>query len=198
MIDKFQEKKEKILDSALQVFVKNGYSEARMDDIVNESGMSKGAIYYHYKSKKDLFLALIEHWELRAFPEFYDKTENGISSSDVLRSFSDVVADVFEKRKYVFLAEVEFWALANRDRDIKDRTQKLYLKILALFEKVLLKGINSGEFKNLNPGMAAIAVMTSLQGVNWFCVFEHHEFSAREYLSEVMEFMIQGFKVKSI
>ena len=60
MTDKFQEKKEKILDSALHVFVKSGYSDARMDDIVEESGMSKGAIYYYYKSKKDLFLGLTD------------------------------------------------------------------------------------------------------------------------------------------
>jgi len=198
MIDKFQEKKEKILDSALQVFVARGYSEARMDDIVELSGMSKGAIYYHYKSKKELFLALIEHWELHAFPDFYEKNKNDIQSSEILRSFSNVVADVFEQRKYVFLAEVEFWALANRDDDVKDRTKILYKKILVLFEKVILKGIESGEFKNINPSMAAIAVMTSLQGVNWFCIFEHHEFSAREYLNEVMEFMIQGIKVKSV
>jgi AcrR family transcriptional regulator len=198
MIDKFQEKKEKILDSAMEVFVKNGYSEARMDDIVNKSGMSKGAIYYHYKSKKDLFLALIEHWETNAFPHFYDKNEIGISSSEILKSFSEVVADVFESRKYVFLAEVEFWAMANRDEDVKDRTQKLYKKILVLFEKVLKRGIINGEFKNINPKIAAIAVLTILQGVNWFSIFEHHEFSAREYLNEVMEFMIQGFKVKPV
>ncbi|MBC8197317.1 MAG: TetR/AcrR family transcriptional regulator [Candidatus Marinimicrobia bacterium] len=196
MIDKFQEKKEKILDSAMEVFIKSGYSETRMDDIVNESGMSKGAIYYHYKSKKELFLALIEHWEIHAFPNFYDKNEIGISSSEILRSFSEEIADVFETRKYVFLAEVEIWAMANRDEDVKDKTQKLYQKILVLFEKVLNRGIKSGEFKNINPKIAAIAVLTSLQGVNWFCIFEYHEFSAREYLIEVMEFMIQGFKVK--
>ena len=198
MSDKIQIKKEMILDSALQIFVSKGYSDARMDDIVELSGMSKGAIYYHYNSKKDLFLALIDHWELHTFPNFYDKNKNGIPASEILRSFADVVADVFEKRKYVFLAEVEFWALANRDEDVKDRTKKLYQKILILFEKVLSKGINKGEFKNVNPRMAAIAIMTTLQGVNWFCVFEHKEFTAREYLSEVTEFMIQGFKVKSL
>lgn len=196
MTDKFQQKKEKILDSALQIFVSKGYSEARMDDIVELSGMSKGAIYYHYKSKKELFLALIEHWESHAFPDFYEKDIKGIPASKILKDFADVVADVFEQKKYVFLAEVEFWALANRDNDVKERTKNLYQKILILFEKVLIKGINSGEFKNLNPRMAAIAIMTSLQGVNWFCIFEHKEFTAREYLNEVIEFMIQGFKIK--
>ena len=40
-------KKKKILDAALQIFVKKGYSDTRMDDIVKMSGMSKGAIYHH-------------------------------------------------------------------------------------------------------------------------------------------------------
>tara|TARA_B100001029_G_scaffold179307_1_gene188344 strand:- start:1009 stop:1608 length:600 start_codon:yes stop_codon:yes gene_type:complete len=198
MTDKFIHKKEKILDSALQVFVSKGYSEARMDDIVDISGMSKGSIYYHYKSKKELFLSLIDHWETHAFPDFYGKNKTNLSASKILKSFAKIVADVFEHKKYVFLAEVEFWALANRDKDVQDRTKKLYQKILILFEKVLIKGINSGEFKNLNPRMAAIAIMTTLQGVNWFCIFDHNEFTAREYLFEVMDFMIEGFKVKVV
>ena len=85
-----------ILDSALQIFVSKGYSDARMDDIVDLSGMSKGAIYYHYKSKKDLFLALIDHWELHTFPNFYDKNKNGIPASEILRSFADAVADAVD------------------------------------------------------------------------------------------------------
>ena len=55
--------KNRIMDAALQVFVSKGYSDTRMDDIVEMSGLSKGAIYHHYKSKKDLFISLIEHWE---------------------------------------------------------------------------------------------------------------------------------------
>ena len=50
--------KSQILDAALEVFVKKGYSETRMDDIVDKSGLSKGAIYHHYDSNKDLFLEL--------------------------------------------------------------------------------------------------------------------------------------------
>ncbi len=45
-----------ILDAALEVFVKKGYAQTRMDDIVDLSGLSKGAIYHHYSSKNELFL----------------------------------------------------------------------------------------------------------------------------------------------
>ena len=53
-------RKNQILDAALEVFVKKGYSETSMNDIANVSGLSKGAIYHHYISKRELFLSLID------------------------------------------------------------------------------------------------------------------------------------------
>ena len=49
--------KNQILDAALKVVVNKGYAQTRMDDIVSQSGLSKGALYHHYPSKKDLFIA---------------------------------------------------------------------------------------------------------------------------------------------
>ena len=56
------ERKIEILEAALTIFIRKGYSETRMDDIVQEIGLSKGALYHHFQSKRDLFIALIEHW----------------------------------------------------------------------------------------------------------------------------------------
>ena len=62
--------KNQILEAAFKVFVKKGYSKTTMDDIVDVSGLSKGALYHYYKSKKDLFLSLIDHWEIYTFKDF--------------------------------------------------------------------------------------------------------------------------------
>ena len=81
-------KKNQILDAALQVFVKKGYSATRMDDIVHGSGMSKGAIYHHYSSKRDLFLELIDFWEAYCFPNILDKKYHQMASYNTYsRSF---------------------------------------------------------------------------------------------------------------
>ena len=58
-----ENRKEQILKAALKLFVVNGYSDTRMDDIAIGSGLSKGAIYNNYASKNDLFIALIDYWE---------------------------------------------------------------------------------------------------------------------------------------
>lgn len=57
-----QNTRERILDSALNLFSRKGYHDTRMDEIVEESETSKGAIYFHFPSKERLFLALMDQF----------------------------------------------------------------------------------------------------------------------------------------
>tara|TARA_B000000441_G_C21623220_1_gene278868 strand:- start:164 stop:742 length:579 start_codon:yes stop_codon:yes gene_type:complete len=186
--------KNRIMDAALQVFVSKGYSDTRMDDIVEMSGLSKGAIYHHYKSKKDLFISLIEHWENFSFPNIFDKDLDKISSADALRAIVNDIVITFKKNKHVFLAELEFWSLANHDEDVRLKTKSLYVKLLNLFKNIIKKGIDRGEFKNIDKNIGALSIMTSIQGVIWFSIFEESKLSAEIYLNEVIEFIIKGFE----
>ena len=186
--------KNQILDAALKVFVKNGFAQTRMDDIVENSGLSKGAIYHHYKSKKDLFLSLIDHWENYFFPDIFNKNIDNENPDDILREIVKDISTTFNDRKYVFLAELEFWSLANHDNNVRDRTKALYVKLLKLFRALIIKGIETNQYKQINVDVAALSIMTSLQGVIWFSIFEDSKLSAEEYLNDVIEFIIHGFK----
>ena len=75
--------------------------------------------------KKDLFLSLIDHWEIYSFPDFYAKGNKEKKASEILMNLSDVVLNTFIKKKHVFLAEVEFWSLANKDNDVKEKSRLL-------------------------------------------------------------------------
>ena len=186
--------KNQILDAALKVFVNKGYAQTRMDDIVDNSGLSKGAIYHHYKSKKDLFLSLIDHWESYFFSDIFNKNIDNKNPDDVLRDIVKDVVTAFNDKKYVFLAELEFWSLANHDDNVRDRTKALYVKLLKLFRSVVIKGIETKQYKQINVDVASLSIMTSLQGVIWFSIFEDSKLSAEEYLNDVIEFIIHGFK----
>ena len=187
-------KKNKILDAALQIFVKKGYAETRMDDIVKDSGVSKGAIYHYYSSKKDLFLDLINFWEEFYFPNILDKKYRNKKAAGKLREIAKDVILTFKDKKYVFLAELEIWSLANHDEAVRSRTKKLYTNLIKLFSSIIREGIENNEFKKINVNIAALSIMTSLQGVIWFSIFEESKLSAEEYLTEVMEFIIIGLK----
>ena len=191
-----EEKKSKILDAAYSVFVEKGYSDTTMDDIVKKSNMSKGAIYHYYNSKKDLFLSLIDHWETYSFPNFYSKGDKDKKASDILMNLSEIVLDVFNNKKHVFLAEVEFWALSNKDKDVKEKSRLLYNKLLYLFELILQKGIRQKEFHDMDTKVVAMTILTSVQGINWFCLYEDSYVTAENYIKTSMELLIRSLKTR--
>ena len=55
-----RETRERILQSAMQVFVQKGWQKASLDEIAAAAGMTKGAIYWHFRNKHDLFFALLD------------------------------------------------------------------------------------------------------------------------------------------
>lgn len=54
--------RERILDSALNIFSRKGYHDTRVDEIVADSHTSKGAIYLHFPNKEKLFIALVDQF----------------------------------------------------------------------------------------------------------------------------------------
>ena len=181
-----------IMEAAMKVFTQKGFASARMDDIVKASGLSKGAIYHHYDGKKDIFLALIEHWETQTFPNFYNKNGKKRSASDTLRDFANEIVKVFKSRSYVFHGEVEFWSLSNQDDEVRKRSQELYEKIINLFELVVNKGIREKEFIKVDSRMTAIYILSVFQGINWFCIFNDKKLKAENYIHDSIELLISG------
>ena len=179
----------------MKVITQKGFSNTRMDDIVQEAGLSKGAIYHHYQGKKDIFLALIEHWETQTFPDFYSRNGKERSAADTLKDFASEVIKVFKSRSHVFQAEVEFWALANQDDEVRKRSQELYEKIITLFELVIIKGIREKEFIKVDTRITAIYILSVFQGINWFCIFKDKKINAENYIQKSIKLILSGLKI---
>ncbi len=74
--------RQQILDAALDVFSIKGYSRSTFVDIAEAIGLSKGAVYWHFKTKEELLIALLEYGE-SMHPEAFDLAE--ITTVDDLR-----------------------------------------------------------------------------------------------------------------
>lgn len=92
------EKRRRILDAALEEFAKKDYKSASTDDIAARAGISKGLLFYYFKNKQSLYLALVEEakgrienhlrlQEMRQITDFFDILEFGIQGKlDYLKS----------------------------------------------------------------------------------------------------------------
>ena len=187
-----ENRKNQILNAAFEVFVKKGYAKTTMDDIVVSSNLSKGALYHYYKSKKELFLSLIDHWEIYTFKDFYDKKSQNKKASDILRFFGENVINTLNEKKHAYIAEIEFRAMSNQDAEIKKRSNVLYGKLLKLFEKVVKKGIKENEFKDLDVRKTSMAFLAIFQSITWFVIADETVVSADEYIRDSIELIIDS------
>ena len=162
----------------------------------NSVSLSKGAIYHHFSSKKKIFISLIKHWETLTFPDFYDKKIDDRTATATLEHFAEIIIDVYNKRKYVFLAESEFLSLSNQDKAFKIEIQKLYDKLLNLFELVINKGIRNGEFKEVNTSTISLMILSGFQSINWMSVFKYQAEDIKYYIKNFIKVVIDDIKVK--
>jgi AcrR family transcriptional regulator len=186
------QRKAQILDAALAVIVQKGYENSRMDDIVASSKMSKGAIYWYYKSKKEIYLSLVNHWVHNYSAVLNHIVDTDRSASDQLRSLFQYFTVQYEKDPVVFKALLEFWSMAGRDPEFNDKLQKVYSEFVNLISTIIQQGMDNGEFKNLDVDITAMSIMVNIEGIMWFTLFKLKNTSARKYIQTISDFILSG------
>jgi AcrR family transcriptional regulator len=91
--DKREETRARLLAAAAEVFAKKGYERASVDDIAQAAGFTKGAVYWNFASKEQLFLALVQEREAVLIEEFF-RAAAAAGSDDYVAN----LAEVFKRR----------------------------------------------------------------------------------------------------
>jgi AcrR family transcriptional regulator len=99
-----------LLDSALEVFVAQGYHSAAMDDIAERAGVSKPVLYQHFPGKLDLYLALLEQSSDRIIDAtkaaLASTTDNKLRVIATMQVFYDYVANAQGAFRLVFESDL--------------------------------------------------------------------------------------------
>lgn len=116
--------RDRLLDAASKVFAERGYEAASVDQVAAAAGLSKGAVYWHFESKDELFLALLEERIDRQIAE----TAEVLRSAPADRPIDPEVANRWEaalgRERELMLLSQEQWARAVRDPKLRRRYAK--------------------------------------------------------------------------
>lgn len=160
--------REKILQSAEVLFARKGYHGTSMDDIVRESGLSKGAIYWYFESKQDIFLALSD----RRLTSRMDEIKSCFSPADSAKKKLEKVAEnTFGQRtensREVFRINLEIWVEAPRIKSLQRRLENRYEKAHRLLAEIINEGVNNGEFsKDIDSDALASILLAVIDGLS--------------------------------
>lgn len=191
-------RKDQIMNAAQIVVASKGYDQTRMDDIVEKAQLSKGAIYWYYKSKKDIYLSLIDYWFNEYSAGVLKSLEDKDSSSEQLKSLFEYFVDQFDQNPDTFKIMVEFWRTSGLDVDFNNKLQEIYSQFLEYIIDIIKNGIDSGEFKEVDPRITALSILINIEGIHWFTLFDKSGVEAHEYINTISNFILNGLKKRVI
>ncbi|ACX52190.1 transcriptional regulator, TetR family [Ammonifex degensii KC4] len=146
-----------IFEAAVAVFSEKGFAKATMEEIAKRAGIAKGTLYYNYRSKKELFLSLIEEGIERLEATVKREIARRKDTSGKLEALIGAQLSFFEEyRDYCKLLLSEVWGLGTRWEKQIERLRSGYIGII---KDLLQRGQAEGIIrKDLEVNTAAMGV----------------------------------------
>ncbi len=186
------ERKTQILNAAEEVFTKKGFDEARMEDIAEKTGLSKGTLYIYFKSKDGLILAILDRMfqiEFRQLDAL--QLDEGGAAEAIWRLTDLLTKDILRLLRLVPIV-YSFLALAFRNRYVQ-RALKDYLnRYINLLIPVIERGIHSGEFRRVDAREVAIAAGAIMEGTLLLWVYDHDLIDPARHIRSGMKLLLEG------
>lgn len=160
--------------TGLELFYKNGYYNTSIDDILKELSLSKGAFYYHFESKEDFFVQIIQNLLVR---KVYSSLIEPIEGHDntlhlIINCFEDALETaVHNEMDYGFLLSNFINEFNGRNPEI----MKHLNEILRIWEVTLVTAVQRGKFnghidRHVDAEGVAVYLMSSYIGIRTLMV----------------------------
>lgn len=160
--------REELLHAAFKEIYVYGFQAASLKRILQNVNLTKGALYHHYKSKKELGLAVINNIiSERMYGVFMEPLEN---SNDPVSTLRQILS---KKAKTLSIEEIKFGCPLNNltqemspiDKDFNSSLKKISNRWVSVIKDSLERGEKNGKINlNTNSYAAALFIVASIEG----------------------------------
>lgn len=191
-----EERKNQILDAAVKVFTRMGFFKARMDDIGKESNLSKGTLYWYFKSKDGLILAIMERIfnpELKHLKDIRDSQE---PPGKLLQRFTDYVIDDLDRMMPLMPLFYDFYAMGLRNKSIRRLMGGIIHQFIDGLEPIIERGIEIGEFRPVDPRETALAISALMEGMILLWTYDPESVVIHKNIRSGMKILMNGLLIE--
>lgn len=189
-----------LIDAALSVFSRVGFAAAKMDDVAEEAGVSKGTVYLYFDSKEQLFEGMVKS---KMLPVFESAAEYPIAPGATaserlkihLKFFYKKVLDT-ERRQIMRL-------IMSEGTKFPDLAEFYHANILsrgqAMTEAIIQQGVETGEFRQMSGhGLMHNVVAGALVAGMWKMVFDRFQpIELDAYFETHLDLILNGLREPS-
>jgi len=184
--------KGKIVSSAWKLFYENGYDDTTVEEIIEESGTSRGS-FYHYFEGKDALLGSLSYVFDEKYMELTDSINKDMGSFETLLYLNSELFSMIENSISLdLLARLYSTQLTTRgDKHLLDHN-RFYYKLL---KKIVSEGISNGEFSpeyTVNEIVKAYALCERAILYDW-CLCNGN-YSLKQYSQQLLPMFLNGYR----
>jgi AcrR family transcriptional regulator len=187
------ESRQRIIEAALSCFLDQGYNNTTMDDIVEESGLSKGSLYWHFDSKADLFNATMMSVFEEIGEDALEEIEQCSTAADKLRAMAQAAVSIGQQAEGFFNLFLEFWASSS----CREEASQIWLELLKEYQEItatiIEEGIESGEFAPVEADQLVWAILAAYDGLAVYMTLKP-ELDIEQISDAFVETLLRGLK----
>jgi len=189
-----------LLDAALSLFVSKGFSATKVEDVAASAGVSKGTLFLYFSSKEDLFKAVIRANLADHFPAWNQEFEEFKGTSPDMLQYAMLSwwqrigsTDASGITKLV-MSEAN-----NFPEVVQFYDQEVIRPGNELFQRILQRGIDRGEFVVFNTEQAVHSLVSAILYVTMCkhalaCNASHNTLNPETFLRSHVDFLVQGWR----
>jgi AcrR family transcriptional regulator len=189
MVNK-DEIREKIITKSGEIFSNRGFRDTTVEDIAAGLKMGKSSIYYYFESKNKIFEAVVLH-------------EANILRKELTSTIKAVESPIEKMRNYIYVRMKSFEKLSNYYNAIFDKNldhfnfvenirAKYDREELAILRLILYDGARKNVFNIVNSEYTAIAVQTTLKGLEVPLFWKKKEVNIQSRMEAVLDVIFNG------
>lgn len=165
---KGEKTKQSICKEAYKLFVERGYKDVTMKDICEVTGLSRGGLYRHYESTRQIFQEIIDEFTQKQKNEFEDKIKQQIPAVTILEEvLKRYAGEMQDSSNSLSLAIYEFYSNPEISKT-ENSMRKQYEASKAMWVDLINYGMETKEFKTVNPAEIYDVIVFSYQGVRMY------------------------------
>ncbi len=181
-------KKKSIIEGATRLFAEKGIKETSIAEISKLTGAAEGTIYHHFKTKDELFLAILENVKNGILEEFEsysaEKTyKNGLEKVENIILFYLYLAGKQENWFYLLHRHYPYELAAENDT-CRKLLEEIYNCLVEIFESAILSGMEDGSIGDVTPRKTALIIFSMVNGLVWFKI--HNLYDAGSLYMELI------------
>lgn len=182
-----------ILNSAIKVFSKKGFEAARMEDIAKTAKLSVGGVYWYYKSKEEIIIAIMEQLidkdvkDLRALLE---------AEGTVRARLETYIGLSIEAAQEYIPITYELYSLAHRNAKVKNHIRAFLQTYHSVLEQFIQQGIDRKEFKSVNARESALTLAALYEGALELNMLDPERVDAKKTLLGSFKLLMKGLENK--